>query len=174
MTSRGGPRPPLTLLAGVQDRNARADALTVLRDARPGEWIQVWSDWMPSEEHAGTLDLLASELDRAGAGDALQGALEKVFRDHLAHPAQMVWAWETMTSEESPEPVRRRMTPSVLEVLLDALSRPEFASFRSRAKALLDGGQVAVRLILEQASPQQATRFESRLARLSGIEPQSR
>jgi len=164
--------PPLALLAGVQDRNARAEALVALREARPSSWIRLWADWLPTEEHAANLDLLASELDRAGAGEALQGALEKVFRDHLGHPAQVVWAWETMTSESCPEPLRRRMTPSVLEVLLDALSRPEFAALRSRSKTLLDGGRVAVRLILEQASPQQATRFENRLARLSGIEPQ--
>lgn len=163
--------PPLALLAGVQDRNTRAEALTALREARPEGWTRLWADWLPSEEHAANLDLLASELDRAGAGDALQSALEKVFRDHLGHPYQVVWAWEAMTAAGCPEPLRRRMTPSVLEVLLDALSRPEFAALRSRAKALLDGGRVAVRLILEQASPPQATRFENRLARLSGIEP---
>ena len=35
-----------------------------------------------------TLLQLATELDQAGAPGSLQGALEKVFRDHLGHPAR--------------------------------------------------------------------------------------
>jgi len=100
------------------------------------------------------------------------GALEAVFRSHLEHAAQFVWACEAMTDPECPEPVRRRMTPSLLEKLPDTLTRPEFGPLRSRAKTLLDGGQAAVRLLLESATQQQAERFVSRMARISTLEPQ--
>jgi transcription elongation factor GreA len=163
---------PLRLLAGIDDRLARAEVLAAVRAARGDAWTRLWAAWLPSEEHPGNLTNIAAELAGAGAGDLLRSALETVFRDHLNHPAQLVWACEAMTEEGCPEALSRRMTPSVLEFLLDALGRPEFASVRSRAKALLDGGRVVIRLILEHASPQQATRFEQRLARLPGIEPQ--
>jgi len=64
------------------------------------------------------------------------------------------------------------MTPSLLEKLPDGLSRREFASLRGRCKALLDGGKVAIRLLLESANKGQAERFSQRVARLPGVEPQ--
>jgi transcription elongation factor GreA len=64
------------------------------------------------------------------------------------------------------------MTPSLLEKLPETLSRDEFAPLRNRAKALLDGGRVVIRLLMESASAQQAERFSQRLARLDNVEPQ--
>ena len=64
------------------------------------------------------------------------------------------------------------MTPSLLEKIPDGLSRREFASLRGRCKALLDGGKVAIRLLLESANEGQAQRFSQRIARLPGVEPQ--
>jgi len=64
------------------------------------------------------------------------------------------------------------MTPSLLEKIPDTLSRSEFSPVRGRAKALLDGGQVAIRLLLTSATSQQADRFVSRVDRISGVEPQ--
>jgi transcription elongation factor GreA len=64
------------------------------------------------------------------------------------------------------------MTPSVLEHLPDTLTRKEYASLRARAKSLLDGGHVAIRIMLEKASPPQAQRFADRLIRISTLEPQ--
>lgn len=64
------------------------------------------------------------------------------------------------------------MTPSLLEKLPDALTRKEFASYRSRAKGLLDGGKVAIRLLMESANQQQASRFSQRISRIDSVEPQ--
>jgi len=77
-----------------------------------------------------------------------------------------------MTEESCPETVRARMTPSLLEKLPDTLTRKQFSSFRGRAKGLLDGGRVAIRLLLESASSQQATRFSQRISRVDTVEPQ--
>jgi transcription elongation factor GreA len=64
------------------------------------------------------------------------------------------------------------MTPSLLEKLPDALTRKEFSSLRARAKALLDGGRVAVRILLESATAAQAARFAQRIGRIDSVEPQ--
>lgn len=162
----------LRLLGGIHDRAPRTSALEALRNTRPDDWTAIWGEWFLHEETAPTLDLIASELDRAGALDALDSALEAVFRNHLEHPYQFVWACERMTAADAPEPVKKRMTPSLLEKLPDGFSRREFASLRGRCKALLDGGKVAIRLLLESANEGQAQRFSQRVARNPSIEPQ--
>lgn len=163
---------PLQLLLGIQDRGEREAALAAVRSAHPEGWTELWSDWMLHEQHPAVLDLIARALDQAGAGDLLDAGLEAVFRNHLEHPAQFMWACETMVQPAAPEPLRRRATPSLLEKLPDTLTRSEFGPLRGRAKALLDGGAVAVRIILESASPQQVDRFVARVARISAVEPQ--
>jgi len=163
---------PLRLLGGIQDRQARMAALEAIREARNEDWTTIWGEWLLHEETPAILDRIATALDRADANDSLDAAVEAVFRNHVQHPAQFVWACERMTNPDSPEPIRRRMTPSLLEKLPDGLNRREFASLRGRCKALLDGGKVAIKLLLESANEGQAQRFSQRVARLSGIEPQ--
>ncbi len=126
----------------------------------------------PAREHTGNSRHHRAALDRAGAADSLDAAIEAVFRNHVQHATQFIWACERMTNPDSPEPIRRRMTPSLLEKIPDGLSRREFASLRGRCKALLDGGKVAIRLLLESANEGQAQRFAQRIARLPGVEPQ--
>jgi transcription elongation factor GreA len=163
---------PARLLGGIQDRPTRTAALAAIRKARPDDWIGIWGEWLLHEEAPAVLDTIAAELELAGAGDALDAAIEAVFRNHLQHPAQFVWACERMTDPGAPEPVRRRMTPSLLEKLPDGFNRKEFASLRGRCKALLDGGKVAIKLLLESANEGQAQRFSQRVERAPSIEPQ--
>jgi transcription elongation factor GreA len=163
---------PLRLLEGIHDRQARTAALEAIRKVRNDDWTRVWGEWLLHEEAPQLLDEMARRLDEAGAADALDAAVEAVFRNHLQHPAQFIWACERMTDPSAPVPLRRRMTPSLLEKLPDGLGRSEFASYRGRCKALLDGGKVAIKLLLEQANEGQAQRFSQRVARLPGVEPQ--
>jgi transcription elongation factor GreA len=164
--------PPLHLLGGIRDRTTRRQALNDLRAALGDSWIDAWAEWLLHEEHPAVLEGIAFELERGGQADTLDASLEAIFRNHTEHPAQFVWACEMMTRSDCPEPLRRRMTPSLLEKLPDTLTRAEFGPLRSRAKELLDGGRVAVVLILERASAQQANRFVSRVGRASSVEPQ--
>ncbi len=77
----------------------------------------------------------------------------------------------SMTEDRVPEALRRRLRPSLLEKIPDALTGREFADLRSRAKGLLEGGKAAIRVILEYASPQQAERFSQRAARIDAVDP---
>jgi transcription elongation factor GreA len=163
---------PLHLLGGIQDRQARMAALEAIRQARNDDWTAIWGEWLLHETTPAILDTIAAALDRAGAADSLDAAIEAVFRNHVQHASQFIWACERMTNPDAPEPLRRRMTPSLLEKIPDGLSRREFASLRGRCKALLDGGRVAIRLLLESANEGQAQRFSQRIARLPGVEPQ--
>lgn len=162
----------LRLLSGIHERVARAEALEAIRSAHPHAWADVWAEWFLHEQHPVILGSIADVLEAEGTTGALDASIEAVFRNHCAHPAQFVWACEAMTEPDAPVQIRRRMTPSLLEKLPDALGRSEFSPVRARAKDLLAGGRVAVRLILEQATPQQSERFISRIGRLSAVEPQ--
>jgi transcription elongation factor GreA len=164
--------PPLRLLGGILDRQNRTAALEAVREARSEDWTAVWGEWLLHEETVPVLDLIARRLDEAQAADELDAAVEAVFRNHLEHPHQFVWACERMTEAHAPAPLRRRITPSLLEKLPDGLSRKEFATLRGRCKGLLDGGKVAIKLLLEHANEGQAQRFSQRVARLPGVEPQ--
>jgi len=163
---------PLSILGGIQDRQTRAAALDALREHHSDEWAPIWGEWILHESAPAVLDSIATTLEKEGASESLDSAIEAVFRNHMQHPAQFIWACERMTHENAPEPLRRRMTPSLLEKLPDGLNRREFASLRGRCKALLDGGKVAVKLLLESANEGQAQRFSQRVARLPGVEPQ--
>jgi len=163
---------PLTLLLGTEDRAARQAALQAIRDHSPEEWTGIWAEWLLHEEHASLLDSMVGELVEADAGELVDEALEAVLRNPVKHPARFIWLCEAVTAEDAREPVSRRMTVSLLERLPDTLARREFAPWRARAKALLDGGRVAVRLVLEKATPEQAQRFVERIRRAAGIEPQ--
>ncbi len=162
---------PLKLLEGADDRAARAEALEALARSRPDEWPEIWSEWMLHEPSASLLQAIVQRLEQAARTDLLDQSLEAIFRNHTEHPAQFLWACEEMSGENPPAAVGRRMTPSLLEKIPDALTRREFAPFRGRAKALLDGGKVAIRLLMEAANPQQAARFSQRIARIDSVEP---
>jgi transcription elongation factor GreA len=132
----------------------------------------VWADWFLHEESSQNLRSIAIRLESEGQIDLLDQAVDVVFRNHANHAAQFVWCCENMTEEDCPKSIRARMTPSLLEKLPDALTRKEFSAFRSRAKGLLDGGKVAVKILMESANERQATRFSQRVSRINAVEPQ--
>ncbi len=162
---------PLGVLSGIKDRGGRQSFLEFIRTERAEDWADAWAEWLLHEKSAGLLDVIARRLSSEGFAEVLDATLETIFRNHGAHAAQFVWAAEAMTVPGAPEPLVRRMRPSMLEKIPDILTRREFSDFRSRGKALLEGGKVAVRLILEQASPEQAARFVQRISRIDTVDP---
>jgi transcription elongation factor GreA len=162
----------LPLLSGISDRAARAEALDAIADIKPQGWSDIWAEWILHEDVPNLLAEITSRLEEAGHGDLVDQAMEAVFRNHNKHPAQFVWACEAMTEDGCPQAVRSRMTTSLLEKIPDAITRKEFSSIRGRAKGLLDGGKVAIRLLMEAANAQQSARFSQRISRLDAVEPQ--
>jgi transcription elongation factor GreA len=163
---------PLALLSGITDRNSRSEALAAIAETDPDGWAEVWGEWLLHEDTPQLLREITSRLERDGYDPLLDQAMEAVFRNHNNHPVQFVWACEMMTEENCPQMIRARMTPSLLEKIPDAITRKEFSSVRGRAKGLLDGGKVAIRLLMDSANPQQAARFSQRIERLDSVEPQ--
>jgi transcription elongation factor GreA len=163
---------PLALLSGIPDRSARLEALLAIMDNDSEGWPEIWAEWLLHEETPQMLAEITGQLENAAHADLVDQALEAVFRNHNRHPAQFVWACEAMSEDGCPQSIRSRMTPSLLEKIPDAITRKEYSPFRGRAKGLLDGGMVAIRLLMESANAQQAARFSQRIARLDSVEPQ--
>ncbi len=162
----------LALLSGINDRTARAEALEATAQSSPDRWPAVWADWFMHEESSQNLRTIATRLESEGHSGLLDQAVDAVFRNHANHPAQFIWSCENMTEDDCPGSIQARMTPSLLEKLPDGFTRKEFSAFRSRAKGLLDGGKVAVRILMESANEQQATRFSQRISRIDAVEAQ--
>ncbi len=162
---------PHALLAGIEDRQAREDALTALRNAEPHRWPELWAGWALKETHPTVLTTIANALASAGEEQPLDDILEVIFRKPHEHRAQFVWACEAMVRDTAPEPLIRRRTASLLERLPEMLTRSDYADLRARVKGLFEGGQAAIRVVLEAATPAQATRFYDRVARLDALEP---
>jgi transcription elongation factor GreA len=165
---------PLALLSGIADRSSRSEALQAIMEHDPEGWPEVWAEWLLHEEVPNLLSEITMRLESAGHAGLVDQAMEAVFRNYRNHPAQFVWACEAMSEDECPRSIRARMTPSLLEKLPDTITRKEFSSLRARAKGLLDGGKVAIRLLTGPATAQQADRFSQRIARLDAVEPQRR
>jgi transcription elongation GreA/GreB family factor len=163
---------PLALLSGITDRTSRSEALLAIADHDHDGWPEVWAEWLLHEGSSQLLGEIAERLETDSHAGLVDRALEAVFRNHCNHPAQFVWACEAMAEDNCPQAVRARMTPSLLEKIPDAITRKEFSALRARAKGLLDGGKVAIRLLMDSANAQQATRFSQRIARLDSVEPQ--
>ena len=140
---------PLALLSGVNDRISRADALEALVVSHPDGWPEIWADWVLHEDNPQLLSTVVGRLEDEGHNELIDRSLEAIFRNHVQHAAQFIWACEVMSGEACPETVKARMTPSLLEKLPDAFTRKDFSTIRGRAKALLDGGNVAIRLLME-------------------------
>jgi transcription elongation factor GreA len=170
-TRLAGDANPLRLLSGIRDRSQRQQALDRIRELRSEEWPEVWAEWMLHERSVSILDRIAAALDGSGRDAVLDSTLETIFRNHREHPAQFIWAAEAMTGERAPDALRRRLRPSLLEKIPDALTGREFADLRNRAKGLLEGGKAAIRVLLEYATPQQAERFSQRVARIDAVDP---
>ncbi len=162
----------LALLSGIGDRSARADALEAIAGSSTDRWPAVWADWFLQEESSQNLRSIATRLESEGHSELFDQAVDVVFRNHANHAAQFVWSCEIMSEEDCPTSIQARMTPSLLEKLPDGFTRKEFSAFRSRAKGLLDGGKVAVRILMESANDQQASRFSQRISRIETVEPQ--
>jgi transcription elongation factor GreA len=162
----------LGLLSGINDRSARAEALEAIAQTTTETWPAVWAEWFLHEESSQNLRSIATRLEADGHSNLLDQAVDAVFRNHASHAAQFIWSCEIMTEDGCPESIRTRMTPSLLEKLPDGFTRKEFSAFRSRSKGLLDGGKVAVRILMESANEQQAIRFSQRIGRIDTVEPQ--
>ncbi|MGH9360998.1 MAG: hypothetical protein ACRD2T_03715, partial [Thermoanaerobaculia bacterium] len=157
------------LLAGIQDRLLRERAYAMVRERR-ADWPAVWRDALATESDPRALDLLADGLAKAGgpaAGRELERFCDTLLTQPHKQPAAFTWLAERAARDEA---LRARNPLRLLQQLLAALTRDEFAPFRSRLVALADSGGTLPRL-LQHLSAEQAAQAEEAVRRSGGLEP---
>ena len=159
---------PSRLFAGIEDRLLRERAYTVVRERRE-DWPAVYRDAMAREADPRALDLLADGL-ASGAPRELDRFLDGLLAQPHRNPAAFTWLAERAAVDEE---LRARNALRLLQQILTALSRDEFAPFRVRLLALAESGGTAPRL-LAHLTADQAAQAEDAVQRAAPLEPYQR
>src|SRR3954464_1945664 len=133
---------PQRLFAGIEDRLLRERAYTMVRERRE-DWPAIYRDAMSKETDPRALDLLADGLVE-GAPRELDRLLDGLLAQPHRNPAAFVWLAERASVDEA---MRTRNALRLLQQILTALSRDEFATYRVRLLALAESGGTVPRLL---------------------------
>ncbi|HEX2252511.1 MAG TPA: GreA/GreB family elongation factor [Thermoanaerobaculia bacterium] len=147
------------LLAGVEDRTQRERAAELVRAERD-DWRQVYLARLSREEDSRVLDLLFDALNEdsgEGLAPEVSSWVESLLAQPHRQPAAFLWLAERAGSEE----MLRRNPLRLLQQILSAPVRNEFAPFRPRLRALLDTGGTVPRLLASLSEDQAAAALEA-------------
>jgi transcription elongation GreA/GreB family factor len=161
-------RQPSRVFIGIEDRLLRERAYTMVRERRE-DWPAVYRDAMTKEADPRALDLLANGLAQ-GAPRELDRFLDSLLAQPHRNPAAFTWLAERATVDED---LRGRNALRLLQQILAAPSRDEFAPFRVRLLALAESGGTVPRL-LAHLTADQAAQAEEAVQRASSLEPYQR
>ena len=159
---------PSRLFAGIEDRLLRERAYAMLRERRE-DWPAAYRDAMTRESDPRALDLLADGLAQGGPRE-LDRFLDSLLAQPHRNPAAFTWLAERAAVDEE---LRARNALRLLQQILAALSRDEFAPFRVRLLALAESGGTVPRL-LAHLTEEQAAQAEEAVQRAAPLEPYQR
>lgn len=161
-------RDPSRLFAGIEDRLLRERAYTMVRERRE-DWPDVYRGAMTKELDPRALDLLADGVAE-GAPKDLERFYDTLFAQPHRYPAAFTWLAERAAVDEQ---VRARNPLRLLQQILAAPARDEFAAYRLRLLALAESGGTVPRL-LTHLTHDQAAQAEDAVQRSSNLEPYQR
>lgn len=153
------------LLEEIHDHTARETAVQAIRASRP-DWPDFFAEWFLREEDARVLATLFRGLDEFP--DRREDLVRRVLRSPRSAPRAFLWLCEGLEEEGKPRP------ENIFFALLDALRQEEFSGLRSRVKEFFDPGHLAVTLVREARSEEQAREYLSALVRAGGLEEHRR
>jgi transcription elongation GreA/GreB family factor len=159
---------PQRVFTGIEERLLRERAYTMVRERRE-DWPAVYRDAMSKETDPRALDLLADGLAE-GSPRELDRLLDGLLAQPHRSPAAFVWLAERAAVDEA---FRTRNPLRLLQQILTALSRDEFATYRVRLLALAESGGTVPRL-LSHLTEDQAGQAEDAIQRTAALEPYQR
>jgi transcription elongation GreA/GreB family factor len=159
---------PQRLFAGIEDRLLRERAYVMVRERRE-DWPAIFRDAMGKESDPRALDLLADGLAQGSLRD-LDRLLDSLLAQPHRNPPAFVWLAERAAVDET---MRTRNALRLLQQILTALSRDEFATYRVRLLALAESGGTLPRL-LGHLTEDQAAQAEEAIQRAAPLEPYQR
>ena len=159
---------PQRLFSGIEDRLLRERAYAMIRERRE-DWPAIYRDAMSKESDPRALDLLADGLAHGGPRE-LDRLLDSLLAQPHRNPPAFVWLAERAASDEL---MQTRNPLRLLQQILTALSRDEFAIYRQRLLALAESGGTVPRL-LGHLSEDQASQAEEAIQRSAPLEAYQR
>ncbi len=159
---------PQRVFTGIEERLLRERAYAMVRERRE-DWPAIYRDAMTKESDPRALDLLADGLAE-GSPRELDRLLDGLLAQPHRSPAAFVWLAERAAVDEA---MRSRNALRMLQQILTALSRDEFAIYRVRLLALAESGGTVPRL-LSHLTEDQAAQAEDAIQRAAPLEPYQR
>jgi transcription elongation GreA/GreB family factor len=159
---------PMRVFTGIEDRLLRERAYTMTRERRE-DWPNLYREAMGRENDPRALELLAEGLTQ-GAPRELERLLDNLLAQPHRMPAAFVWLAERAATDEA---LRSRNPLRLLQQILSAMSRDEFATYRVRLLTLAESGGTVPRL-LAHLSEDQAAQAEDAVHRAPTLEPYQR
>ncbi|HEX2225423.1 MAG TPA: GreA/GreB family elongation factor [Thermoanaerobaculia bacterium] len=156
------------LFTGIEDRLLRERAYVMLRERRT-DWAAVYRDAITRETDPRTLDMLIDGLG-SEAPKEVDRILDGLLAQPHRQPGAFVWLAERAANDEA---LRTRNPLRLLQQILTAQTRDEFAPYRVRLLALAESGSTLPR-VLAHLNEDQAPQAEDAVNRASSLEPYQR
>ncbi len=157
------------VFAGIEDRLLRERAYTMVRERRD-DWPDVYRQAMTKETDPRALDLLADGLIEGSTNKELERFYDTLMAQPHRYPAAFTWLAERAANDET---LRSKAPLRLLQQILSAPGRDEFASYRLRLLALAESGGTVPRL-LAHLNADQAAQAEDAVQRSPTLEPYQR
>ena len=156
---------PARVFAGIEERLLRERAYVMVRERRE-DWANLFRDALGKESDPRALEILADGLAQ-GAPRELDRFLDGLLAQPHRNPAAFTWLAERAAVDEA---LRARNPLRLLQQILAAFNRDEFATFRVRLLALAESGNTVARL-LAHLTEEQAAQAEDAVQRAAALEP---
>jgi len=147
------------LLDAIGDAAQRESCLEYLRREGGDGWVSVFADRLESESHPRIITSLATSLVEAGRTAVVEAVLDRVFLNPQRAPDLFVWACEAPEEGAVTSILADRHTGALLVRLVELAERGEFAPHRARLKEVIGPSGLAVRILQERLSVEQARRL---------------
>lgn len=150
---------------GIADRTLREKAVRIVRESHP-EWPKILGEEFFLDDDMRILSTIM-ELLGADAPDVRDRLIDETLRHPRRHPRAFTWYCSTAAEQET---LPDRANLNLVSQMLDAIGWDEFSAVRPRIKELFDRGGLAVRIMMQGDSPEQARKLVETLERHGALE----
>jgi transcription elongation GreA/GreB family factor len=152
--------------AAIEDRQFREKALRIIHEHHP-DAPKIFGEAFFFEEDPRVLSLIEQMLLEKGHTAMRERLIDETMRYPRRHPRAFYWYAKSISeSNELPE----KNAFNMLLQLVEALHSDEFAPLKARLKDFFDKGGLAVRIIMNAATEDQARKFVDTIDRHGVLE----
>jgi transcription elongation GreA/GreB family factor len=153
---------PRRVVSEIRDQQARQNALEAVRASR-ADWAEIFVEQIGREDDVRVLAMLFDAL-----GERAADLSRRILRSPRSAPRAFVWLCDRLHAESRAE------SPALFLAIVDAMRMDEFSGLRSRLKEFFEPGGLAVALVRNAGSEEEARELLHALDRVAGLEEHRR